>query len=55
MRQIENIDIIIGVCLLPKELQIILPFSLNYKSSLVSAFHFKEEKDQIKMLEAEKE
>ena len=43
----ENIDIIIeNLC--DKELQIILPFSLNYKSSLVSAFHFRE-KDQIKM------
>ncbi|MEH1950381.1 MAG: thiamine phosphate synthase [Nostoc sp.] len=46
----ENIDIIIEN-LSYEELQIILPFSLNYKSSLVSAFHFRE-KDQIKMPEA---
>ncbi|MCC5661696.1 thiamine phosphate synthase [Nostoc sp. XA010] len=46
----EIIDIIIEN-LSDKELQIILPFSLNYKSSLVSAFHFRE-KDQIKMPEA---
>lgn len=46
----ENIDIIIEN-LSYKKLQIILPFSLNYKSSLVSAFHFRE-KDQIKMPDA---
>lgn len=46
----ENIDIIIEN-LSYKGLQIILPFSLNYKSSLVSAFHFRQ-KDQIKMPEA---
>ncbi|ACC85050.1 thiamine phosphate synthase [Nostoc punctiforme] len=46
----ENIDTIIEN-LSYKILQIILPFSLNYKSSLVSAFHFRE-KDQIKMPEA---
>lgn len=43
----KDLDIILEN-LSEKELQIILPFSLNYKSSLVSAFHFRE-KDKIKI------
>jgi thiamine-phosphate pyrophosphorylase len=42
----ETIDIILEN-LFYKELPIILPFSLNYKSDLVSAFHFREN-DKIK-------